>query len=105
MSNEQTSFFSHESIVYCPQSHTLKYLRKYFRFTGDIYEIRVFSYQFPGNETQQLWKVKYFQFFKGFIVFFVLTFGQFLGLVTQKFPGICYPEVEFCEKKLEFFLF
>ena len=42
--------FFHESIVYCPQSHTLKYFQKYFCFRGDIYEK---YFQFPDNDTQK----------------------------------------------------
>ena len=36
-------FFFHESIVPGPWIHMLKYFRKYFRFRGDIHEIRFFS--------------------------------------------------------------
>ena len=62
--------------------------------------------RFPGNNTRQLWKVKYFLFFM-FFVFFVLTFGWFPGIVTRKLAdfqvtipgnwpisGYCYLEID-----------
>ena len=49
-----TSGFFHESIVPGPWIHTLKYFRKYFRYRGDIHEIRFFRSDFrgtiPGNQ-------------------------------------------------------
>ena len=74
-------------------------IQKYFRFRGDIYEIRFFSLRFPGNNTIVTRKSVDFQvtipgnrekknisyFLKGFIVYFVLTFWPI--------SGNCYPEI------------
>jgi len=43
------SGFFHESIVPGPWIHMLKY----FRFRGDIHEIRFFLKRFPGHDTQK----------------------------------------------------
>jgi hypothetical protein len=74
------------------------------RKSADFQVLSPRNHRFPGSNTQQLWKVKYFLFF---MCLFVLTFGWFPGLVTRKsinfrvtipgnwsISGHCYLEIE-----------